>query len=127
MKKLTLFFWLIFIFIMSSMDADSSGALSKSIVDILGITISNGHYLVRKMGHAVEFFILGLLVFRITKGNILSLLFPITFACLDEIHQFFVPGRFMFIGDVFIDSTGVVFAFILYRYYLSIKNRLVKN
>lgn len=118
MKKLTLIFWLILIFVLSNMNAKSSGNLSHGIINVLGITINNGEYLIRKLAHAFEFFILGILVFRITKGKFISLFIPILYACLDEFHQFFIPGRFMYIGDIVIDSTGIMFAFILYRYFL---------
>ena len=116
MKKLTLFIWLLFIFIMSSYNSEISSNLSMGVVDLLNLS-TRYHIYIRKLAHAFEFFILGILIFRITKGNIFSIVIPVVFAFLDEIHQFYVPGRTMNIMDVLIDSTGVVSAYFLYKMY----------
>lgn len=43
----------------------------------------------------------------------LPILFSILYACSDEWHQSFVPGRSSLMSDVFIDSGGIIFAAIM--------------
>jgi VanZ family protein len=43
-----------------------------------------------------------------------GLLTVTTYAALDELHQFFVPGRFCSIDDFLLDFTGILFAFTIY-------------
>ncbi len=77
-------------------------------------TITNIHIFVRKQGHFIEFAVLGLLVFllsrcyafSIKKSLVITLLFVFFYACTDEIHQLFVEGRKGCIKDVFIDFSG---------------------
>ena len=67
--------------------------------------------------HFIEYLILGFLLFRsITSDESLifhpfygSLLFGISFAILDEVHQSFVPGRHMSSTDMIFDSLGILF------------------
>jgi len=44
----------------------------------------------------------------------LSILISILYGVLDEFHQYFVPGRYFSVGDMAIDSFGVIFAFFTY-------------
>lgn len=78
--------------------------------------------LARKSAHVIEFFLLTVtsyLFFRPIKflswssKKALAISFPIFFAFLDEIHQYFIPGRVGSLVDVGIDCTGV-FAAILF-------------
>jgi len=78
--------------------------------------------------HIVIFFFLSIFLFiSLVKGRenwellSFSLLILISYAIFDEIHQFFVPGRFCALPDVFFDLIGVVFAFMVY--YISIMYR----
>ncbi|MFW6283145.1 MAG: VanZ family protein [Minisyncoccales bacterium] len=41
------------------------------------------------------------------------------YAALDEIHQYFVPGRFATFNDFLIDSAGILISSL---FYISIKN-----
>jgi VanZ family protein len=43
-----------------------------------------------------------------------SVIFSFFYAVLDEVHQVFVPGRSASLGDVFLDSVGIAFAFLIY-------------
>ncbi len=60
------------------------------------------------------------MLISITKGKLkginffLGILFSIVYAISDEIHQFFVPWRYCSIGDVIVDSAGIIFAFVIY-------------
>lgn len=81
-------------------------------------------FLLRKIGHIVEYFILTFLLYRAFKGsfnlNVLSLfMYPVMLAFIyavsDEIHQYFVLNRFCSVRDVLIDSVGIVGFYILLR------------
>jgi len=74
-------------------------------------------FVLRKIAHIAEYFILTFFLYRAFKGT-----FDMKAACLfvwlaalsffyaisDEIHQSFVPGRACAIGDVLIDSVGIL-------------------
>ncbi len=68
-----------------------------------------------KMGHAVEYGILGVLLCRAFAGRegfgcsaaiLLSTLFGVLYGASDEIHQVFVPGRTCESGDLVADLAG---------------------
>jgi VanZ family protein len=78
-------------------------------------------FLLRKLGHIFEYFLLTILVARAIdksilkidkRGLMLGAVFSLVFAALDEYHQTFIPGRFGVISDVGIDSVGIVLALI---------------
>ena len=120
------------IFIFSGFEADDSSSQSNRIVD----TIVNFAYtdfdempvaeqnavtslltvLVRKGAHFCEYALLAGLAFSAFYGvrnRLLRLLSAIVFAafyaCTDEFHQTFVPGRSGMIRDVFLDTSGATF------------------
>jgi len=71
--------------------------------------------------HICIFFLLAIFFFISTlerkkniKKIILSLLIVTIYAVLDELHQFFVPGRICSIDDFLLDFTGIIFAFLIY-------------
>jgi len=74
-------------------------------------------FILRKIAHIFEYFILTLLLFRAFKGSLAMNLdrlyiYPAALALLyaisDEFHQFFVDGRYCSLNDVMIDSIGIV-------------------
>lgn len=116
--------WMIFIFIMSSFDASSSSNQSNFIVDIITsiINIKDTEllsFIIRKLAHFTEYFILGILVInlitRYDKKIIIAILLCIIYATSDEIHQIFVPGRSCQITDIMIDSLGSIMGIYLYK------------
>lgn len=116
--------WMIFIFVMSSFDATSSSNQSNFIVDIITsiINIKDTEllsFIIRKLAHFTEYFILGILVINlITKYDkkiIIAILLCIIYATSDEIHQIFVPGRSCQITDIMIDSLGSIMGVYLYK------------
>ena len=120
--------WMGFIFCMSNQPANISKELSQNIENLLkqtpiiGNLLSdilnspNSQFIVRKSAHIILFCFLSILCFVVIyelKRNVkISTLvsFSITFiyACMDEIHQLFIPGRTGKINDVLIDSIGVI-------------------
>lgn len=74
------------------------------------------HPYVRKLAHITEYFLLAasvslpLYVYRL-RGIALTLIsgiFCVAFACLDEYHQTQISGRVGTIHDVYIDSIGII-------------------
>ena len=85
-------------------------ALDAALFDAL-------HLFVRKAAHFTVYLILGVISERayfhsgVKAGTwrfTLALLTCALYACTDEIHQYFVPGRAMMLTDVFIDSVGAM-------------------
>jgi VanZ family protein len=113
--------WMIFIFIMSNQpakisDSQSIGVLKLFIklgIDIDGIFGQLGNFIIRKSAHFLEYMILGLFEFNVLRlyypvkqVSIITIVFIFIYACSDEIHQLFVPGREGAIRDVLIDTCG---------------------
>ena len=77
-----------------------------------------------KIFHLIEFFILGLLIqlsllerkFK-AKNEImfLTIIFGFSIACIDELHQSFVPGRQCSINDLLFDFFGIILSLINYK------------
>lgn len=128
--------WMAFIFIMSAQTAEDSLLASGWVSDLL-TRIASGLYrgnippkvaeylqngfFVRKAGHIIEFFILGILVYAllrrqgVRKAVLLSILICVAYAASDEIHQIFVPNRGPLVTDVLIDGTASSAAVLLMR------------
>ncbi len=74
------------------------------------------HALVRKLAHLIEYFILGILLFRAFRGGsyawwnwrwfFLASMVVLLWAASDELHQSFVPARTASLADVGIDAVG---------------------
>ena len=76
------------------------------------------HHCVRKTAHAVEYAILGFLIWRVVQSAPalashrparhfrLALLLAALYAVTDETHQIFVPGRDAAVRDVLLDTCG---------------------
>ncbi|MGL5574372.1 MAG: VanZ family protein [Sarcina sp.] len=135
--------WMIFIFYMSGKTADASTKDSDFIINIinnLGLNLSNnfGEFasvIVRKGGHLTEYMILSLLIHNVLsdyieiKKNIMiySLIGVFLYACSDELHQMFVPGRAGRFTDVLIDTIGGTIGMFVVRIYYKIKNQKLYN
>ena len=109
--------WIWFIFSRSAKPASESGAESTVFLLFLqrflpGLT----HFLVRKLAHFTEYFILGGLLFldwRLlgSDGFLLPSGFGAAVACVDElVIQARTPGRSGELRDILIDMLGVVLA-----------------
>ncbi len=78
--------------------------------------------IIRKGAHVLEYLILTILLLfalsrsRLKKRNsyILAASLAILYACIDELHQSFTPGRDGRVSDVFIDSIGVILGLFLF-------------
>ncbi|HEX2711971.1 MAG TPA: VanZ family protein [Candidatus Acidoferrales bacterium] len=85
-------------------------------------TLDLMHFLIRKSGHFVEFFVFSLLVLRGIRGNrpgwklawgLAAVLIAACYAALDEFHQSFVPGRTASPMDSLLDTCGAAAAQLL--------------
>jgi len=78
-----------------------------------------------KVSHFIEYAILGFLLIRafsfsntklkVTNLRLIAVLLAILYGITDEIHQYFVPGRFADILDLLSDSIGAIVGQFLYR------------
>ncbi|WP_082023989.1 VanZ family protein [Clostridium polynesiense] len=117
--------WMAVIFIFSHMPGEMSSEKSRFVVSLLsifGLDVNGpladmANFLVRKGAHFTEYAILFILAFnliryyfKLTPGLIISLAFVFLYACTDELHQIFVPGRAGMFKDVLIDTSGGAFA-----------------
>lgn len=125
--------WMIIIFIFSAQSKEESsevsGGLSNRVLSIggwllhlnideetLGFIALTVERIIRKGAHMTEFAILAILLYvwlgrwqipqmkRYWTASILAGFY----ACTDEFHQLFVPGRAGLVSDVLIDSAGAV-------------------
>ena len=79
------------------------------------------NFLVRKMAHVTEYFLLTLLCVRALRGRskktffllLVSAIIALLYAVSDEFHQSFVGGRTASLHDVGIDGYGVFLALLL--------------
>lgn len=125
---IALLFWVGLIFYMSNQPGDVSSKQSGLVLklfQVLGIDLNKelgelATFIVRKTAHFTEYFILYLLTinvmkyyFNIKNAILYSLIFSILYACTDEIHQYFIPGRAMAFKDILIDSSGALTAMII--------------
>lgn len=116
-KALLLFSWCYLIYYLSSEPLSISATRSLGIVKILRKLIASEYlfiiaFVVRKLAHFSEYFILAFLTYNFIKDfNVkykvfIILIFCLVYASLDEVHQYFVPGRVMSIIDILIDFLG---------------------
>lgn len=133
--------WMMIIFSFSNDPAvvsDGKSNFALDVVNSIGIDLNStfgelSNFIIRKAAHFMEYFILYVLIFNALRNKIsvkkalyISLLITFLYACSDEIHQVFVPGREGRFRDVLIDTSGGIFGLLLissYRFYKRVKNK----
>ena len=135
----------IMIFLFSADDAAESSSLSVAVtrklinlyyhffsgnnnaVLTVPVVTDDAEAIVRKMAHFTEYMAVGFLYFgiaviwmqRIKAGIVAVTLQVFLSAGLDEIHQYFVPGRYASFRDVLIDTAGgiagIMIVFLMYK------------
>lgn len=120
--------WALLIFIFSQQTGESSNENNKfvaQLLNLIGIDIekllgSISDFVIRKIAHFTEYFILYVFLYRamiedmsITKSLAFSIIGVFLYACTDEIHQAFVPERGPSFRDVMIDTGGGTLAMII--------------
>lgn len=131
--------WMVLIFIFSSQPAEVSKENNKFVIyvfNLLGLDLNSifgvlGDFIVRKAAHFIEYFILYILIYRaisIKKNTeiklfIWAILIVFLYACSDEFHQAFVPGRGPAFRDVLVDTCGGLTAFLIMYICVTFKRR----
>ncbi|MGL5328274.1 MAG: VanZ family protein [Peptostreptococcaceae bacterium] len=130
--------WMAFIFYMSNQPAAVSSQQSGGVIEfikampIIGnimtymMEIEIGEFIIRKSAHMFLYFVLAMFIFmsmydvnkEIKTVAIISFIFTVLYACTDEIHQLFIPGRSGELRDVLVDSTGAIIGTTLIYYIL---------
>src|SRR5690606_24042396 len=90
----------------------------------LNFDLDTLHHLLRKSAHFLVYLVLGILLYRALclsgisgiGGMVLAFLLGFFYAISDEVHQIFVPGRSGEIGDVLLDSAGVLIGVWLFAF-----------
>jgi VanZ family protein len=118
MRWLAVFIWMGIIFILST-DSFSSARTELFTPSTIG-------FVIRKLAHGIEYFILAILLMRamaagstavLAKRHMLwSVIFAVTYAISDEWHQSFVLSRNAKATDVIIDAIGAVCGAICFYY-----------
>ena len=86
-----------------------------SSIPSLGTGLGTWDTILRKIAHAVEYAVLGALLFRALGNELAAFAGGVAYAISDEIHQHFVPGRHGAPFDVLIDAIGVAAGVLLLR------------
>ena len=147
MLSLLVLLWGCFICFFSSQTGTKSKKFTVHSIDKIVSVVKNSENIekqfliekfitpVRKSAHFFEFLILGIVTylllreFHITSKRLFlsSFLFCILYACIDEFHQFFVPGRVFKVLDIIIDScgslVGIILMHFLYNKFIVKKNK----
>ncbi|APH18391.1 VanZ family protein [Clostridium botulinum] len=126
------FIWMVIIFIFSNQPGESSDKNNFFVADVLTkgkidlfkhIDYNFLNFLIRKAAHITEYFILFMLLYYAFKKTfyknlkIKAAIITILYACTDEFHQLFIPGREGKVRDVLIDSIGVfIGVFLIYTF-----------
>ena len=120
--------WMILIFLMSHQPGEISSSQSDLLLKVfsfIGIELNDyfgelATLIVRKVAHFSEYMILFFLSYNVSirytrkkQVRVLLIVFVFIYACTDELHQHFIPGRNMAFKDVLIDTSGGLFAYIL--------------
>lgn len=127
--------WMFLIFSFSSQNSSSSLRTSDKFLYKV-VEVIKGHkltavervrikkkyvFFIRKCAHFFLYFILGGLIYVLLsiiikspiKPVILAILASFIYACTDEFHQLFVPGRTSAIFDIMVDTCGSMLAIAL--------------
>lgn len=144
--------FLIFYFSMenSSESSSRSGTVTEFIIKLfvhdyqeMSISEKKGilhefEHIIRKLAHFSIYTALGFLASLtigkhkfISTGSFFVLTFGFLYACSDEFHQYFVPGRACQFKDVLIDTigviTGIIISVIAFHIYNAIKNKFSES
>ena len=121
--------WMILIFLFSSQVGEVSNGNNKFVVyvlNLIGLDLNSifgtlCDFIVRKAAHFTEYFILYVLLYRAINAKknadikvfIGAIIIVFLYACSDEFHQAFVPGRAAAFRDVLVDTCGGLTAFLI--------------
>lgn len=143
MKKslsiLLVLLWLFVVYGMSSFDADISQSQSNIVVNLINElfnisdidTINTISFIVRKIAHFCEYFILGILMYNMfhnfNKKTYIAIILCILCAICDELYQSLIPGRSTKLLDIIIDSSGSTIGVYALYLFIKYKHKLIKQ
>ena len=121
--------WMGIIFFMSHQPGEVSSSQSDLVLKLfkfIGIELNDyfgelATLIIRKAAHFSEYMILFLLAYNVSRYYKIKdknikfylIIFVFLYACSDEVHQYFIPGRSMAFKDVLIDTSGGIFGCII--------------
>ncbi len=108
---------------------DFNNKLNENQIDIIAKNLT---FIVRKGAHFSIYAVLCILLALLLKEYriigkwrfILSVLVCFLYACSDEVHQIYVPGRSGEIRDVIIDTCGAIAGFLILLCLTALKNKI---
>ncbi len=138
-KYLLLIIWMIIIFLFSNeaagISSGRSAVIVNDIINTLHISLSQEvlTFLTRKAAHIFLYLVLGVLIYNIVKeygfttkkAILLSILFSLSYAGFDEVHQLFISGRSGQVSDVMIDTTASAVGVAAYYYLHRLRHNLI--
>lgn len=128
--------WMAFIFYMSHQPGDKSSEQSQFVLQLFsffGIKLDSyfgelATLIIRKGAHFTEYCILFLLAYNVLglymssrAAKLYGIVIVFLYACSDEFHQSFIPGRGPAFKDVMIDTSGGIFGCICISIYQKFK------
>lgn len=130
-----LILWMGIIFFMSHQPGEVSSSQSDLVLKLfrfIGIELNEyfgelATFIIRKAAHFSEYMILFLLGYNVSRYyknkniKIYLVIFVFLYACSDELHQYFIPGRSMAFKDVLIDTAGGIFGYIIVSFIEKLK------
>ena len=138
LKLIPMLLVMVVIFSFSAMEGDDSANTSGLFLKALQIiakevthkgftkeALDNIHLVIRKCAHFTEYACLGAAImyglFHKFKEWKFKFLYPeliaFLYACTDELHQYYVPGRYGTFSDVIIDSCGAITGIFIYYFF----------
>lgn len=134
--------WMILIFLMSHQPGEVSSSQSDLLLKVfsfIGIELNDyfgelATFIIRKTAHFSEYMILFFLAYNVSikytkekKVRLFLIAFVFIYACTDEFHQNFIPGRNMAFKDVLIDTLGGIFGYIIITIIDKFKLKRIKD
>ena len=128
LKWILVILWAIVIFIFSNQTGDVSNNNNKFVVDLfnlIGLNLDSYFggmvdFIIRKLAHFIEYFIFYYLIYNALiesqshrSALLNSIIIVVIYACSDEMHQAFIPGRGPAIRDVLVDTGGGLLCMLL--------------
>lgn len=137
--------WMVVIFWFSSQVAQDSQGMSDRVLamiqhmfpvtrslDMAGY-LAHMSFIIRKLAHFNEYAVLGVLSvlcareYQMKNAYMIGFVWSVVYACSDEFHQLFVPGRSGQLIDVCIDSSGALFGILCLWCWFYIREKIRKE
>lgn len=135
--------WMATVFCFSNQNGTKSSGTSRTVTEIIvqpilgkdekknETIIKDTEKVIRKLAHYTIYTVGGMLIINFAnttekarkKQILYSIMFGLTYAITDEIHQYFISNRSARIFDVSIDTLGIITGILIY----SVIKKHVKN